>query len=111
MNRPLRSAEFAPYRPIREGVQFRSNFVKRRMVWATSHAPIAPEAPDDISAVFNAKENLQKVRSTILESAAVKSESILLAEQALLRQSGAAERDRLSVSIDSLALDLSKILD
>ena len=111
MNRPLKSAEFEPYRPIREGVQFRSHFVKRHVRLTAGYAPMAPEAPDDISSVFNAKDNLRKIRSSILEPGAVKLESIRLAEQALLRQTGASDPERVKMSIDSVALDLSKILD
>lgn len=111
MNRPLTLAEFEPYRPIREGVQFRGYAVRRWRVTTTPHSAIVPEAADDISAVFDAKENLRRVRSSILDPRAVKPDSVRLAEQALLRQVGATEPERMRVSIDSLALDLSKILD
>jgi hypothetical protein len=108
MNGPL--TLFEPYRPIGEGVQFRGFAVRPRMV-TTAPPAIAREAVNDISSVFDAKENLRQVRSSILDPGAVKVDSVRLAEQALLRQAGATEPERVKVSIDSLALDLSKILD
>jgi hypothetical protein len=111
MNRPLRLAEFEPYRPIREGVQFRRYFVRRKMVSVGSFHALMPEASDDISSVFDAKENLRKVRSSVLEPTTVHADSIRLAEQSLLRQAGAGDQERMRMSIEAVALDLSKILD
>ena len=111
MNKPLKLTEVEPYRSIQESVQFRRHFVGSRMISAVRyHTPVA-ETTDDIALVFDAKENLRRARSTLLEPNAVKAESIRLAEQALLRQAGAAEPERIRMSIESVALDLSKILD
>ncbi|MGX1363459.1 hypothetical protein [Bradyrhizobium sp. 8-10B] len=111
MNKQLRIADIGPYRPIREDVQLRGISARSHVRLATGDSRIAPEVAAEISAAFDAKENLRSVRSSILDPNAVHAGSLRLAEAALLRQSGASDPKRVEVSIDSLALDLSKILD
>jgi hypothetical protein len=52
-----------------------------------------------------------EVRSSLIDPGAVSSSSVLLAEQALRRQFGSTDPERIKVNVESLALDLSKILD
>lgn len=111
MNKQLRLSDFEPYRPIREGVQFRVPVAFRELWFASGRAAVAADVPGEISSVFDAKENLRAVRSSVLEPCAVTQGSVRLAEQALLRQSGSDDPERVKVNINSLALDLSKILD
>lgn len=106
MNRPLRRNDFGPYRPVAEGRRNRF-FV---MLDFADHTTAPPQSTDsDIASVFEAKENLRAVRSSLLRGGHIDPTSLALAERIVAgKKRGARPSDE---QLDALANDLAKITD